>query len=171
MRNGVKRCLLVLCSLGLLFAFDSALAKAYNSPVGYWNQIDDATKKVHSIIRITKAKNGTLQGKIMGGFKLNGKMPKVYCTGCPKPFTNKHMLDITLLWGFKYDPQNHKWEGGRILDPDGGSVYRCTMALFNGGKSLKVRGYIGISLFGRTQVWQRIPPSRVKSSVAKSIRR
>jgi uncharacterized protein (DUF2147 family) len=51
--------------------------------------------------------------------------------------------------------KNHEWSGGEILDPDTGNVYRVKIWLEDGGKSLKVRGYIGFSLLGRTQQWTR----------------
>jgi uncharacterized protein (DUF2147 family) len=47
------------------------------------------------------------------------------------------------------------WEGGQILDPDNGKIYRCKMHLEKDGKELVVRGYIGISLLGRSQTWVR----------------
>jgi uncharacterized protein (DUF2147 family) len=50
-----------------------------------------------------------------------------------------------------------EWSGGRILDPENGKIYRCTIEVVDGGKRLKVRGYIGISLIGRTQYWDRVP--------------
>ena len=48
-----------------------------------------------------------------------------------------------------------EYTGGQILDPDNGKLYRCTMRLFDGGSRLNIRGYIGIQLLGRTQVWLR----------------
>ncbi len=49
-----------------------------------------------------------------------------------------------------------QWDGGTILDPNVGKVYRCTLSLRDAGAHLAVRGYIGISLLGRTQIWDRI---------------
>jgi uncharacterized protein (DUF2147 family) len=48
-----------------------------------------------------------------------------------------------------------EWSGGRIIDPVTGNEYDCSVALLDGGKRLKVRGYLGISLIGRTQYWYR----------------
>ncbi len=47
-----------------------------------------------------------------------------------------------------------KWTGGRIYDPNNGKTYKCTLELANDG-TLKVRGYVGISWFGRTETWTR----------------
>jgi uncharacterized protein (DUF2147 family) len=48
-----------------------------------------------------------------------------------------------------------EYSGGDILDPDSGAVYRCKLRLDQNGSRLIVRGYIGFSLLGRTQIWQR----------------
>jgi len=50
------------------------------------------------------------------------------------------------------------WDGGEILDPDGGSIYRCKLHPVDDGSKLEVRGFIGISLFGRSQTWTRAAP-------------
>jgi uncharacterized protein (DUF2147 family) len=50
------------------------------------------------------------------------------------------------------------WTGGHILDPESGDVYRCMISLENGGRELRLRGYIGFSIFGRTEKWPRVEP-------------
>lgn len=52
----------------------------------------------------------------------------------------------------------NEYHGGDILDLDNGSVYRCKFKLIDGGKQLSVRGYLGFSLFGRSQTWTREAP-------------
>ena len=61
---------------------------------------------------------------------------------------------MTILWGLT--AAGSVWKGGEILDPDNGKTYRCKMTLSDDGKELNVRGYIGISLIGRTQTWHRL---------------
>jgi uncharacterized protein (DUF2147 family) len=51
--------------------------------------------------------------------------------------------------------QGSEYAGGDILDPDTGAVYRCKMHVENGGTELHLRGFIGFSLIGRTQIWNR----------------
>jgi uncharacterized protein (DUF2147 family) len=53
-------------------------------------------------------------------------------------------------------PQNGGYVGGDILDPDTGRVYSCTLRLTDGGRQLIMRGFLGISLFGRSQTWRRV---------------
>ena len=62
---------------------------------------------------------------------------------------------MVVMRDFKYTG-NSKWEGGRIYDPNNGSDYTCEITMVN-PNTLKVRGFIGISLFGRTEVWKRTP--------------
>lgn len=152
----------LLCSMATV-GFASQLA----SPIGYWNQISDKTGKLHSIVKIWQAK-GQLKGTVVRGFGVDGKAPNKYCVACEGALKNKKIVGMTIIWGMKYNPSSHRWEGGRILDPDSGSIYKANMTLINGGKQLKVRGYIGISLFGRSQVWNRIPPNQVKKELSPS---
>jgi len=63
------------------------------------------------------------------------------------------LIGLRILWHLKKDDDG--WSGGRILDPDNGKVYKCTIAMEQDGKKLKVRGFIGFSLLGRTQYWLR----------------
>jgi uncharacterized protein (DUF2147 family) len=65
------------------------------------------------------------------------------------------VLGLVNLWGFKYNG-NNEWSGGKIYDPENGKTYSCKMSL-DGSNKLKVRGYIGVSLIGRTEVWTREP--------------
>lgn len=65
------------------------------------------------------------------------------------------MLGLTIMEGFRYEGDN-SWRG-RIYNPDDGETYRCKLSL-DGKNHLKVRGYLGITLFGKTQEWTR-PPS------------
>ena len=60
---------------------------------------------------------------------------------------------MQILSGMRWDGE--RYSGGQILDPDTGAVYRCTLRVVDEGRTLEVRGFIGISLFGRTQTWLR----------------
>jgi len=65
---------------------------------------------------------------------------------------NRKIIGLNIVWGFRYDGEK-RWVNGSIYDPDNGKTYSCKMNLEN--DKLKVRGYVGISLFGRTTVWTR----------------
>jgi uncharacterized protein (DUF2147 family) len=154
--------------LAMLLAATFALAGA-KSPIGYWKQISDNDGKLHSIVKVYRS-HGVLKGKVVRGFRINGRLPQQYCSKCPGHFKNKKILGLVFLWGFKYNKNSGWWEGGHILDPNSGDMYKCKMALTKNGTRLHVRGYIGISLFGRTQTWLWIPPSKVKAELAKGLK-
>lgn len=130
----------------------SNLAAAAGSPVGTWRSIDDKTKQDRSIIRVTE-ENGELRGVVEKIFDQPGDDPAHLCKECKEERKDKPIVGMTILWGLKKD--GDAWAGGEILDPKNGKTYRCKMTLSDDGKSLNVRGFIGISLIGRTQTWWR----------------
>ncbi|HVH89382.1 MAG TPA: DUF2147 domain-containing protein, partial [Terriglobales bacterium] len=75
------------------------------------------------------------------------------CTRCAGALKNRPLVGLRILWHLK--KEGDEWLGGKILDPNNGKAYRCSIAVEIGGKRLKVRGFIGLSMFGRTQYWVR----------------
>ena len=139
-----------LATLTLLFA-TSALAQEA-SPVGRWTTIDDETKKPKSVIAIYE-ENGKLYGKIEKLFREPKEEQNPVCDKCEGGLKNQPIIGMIILRELKKD--DDEWSGGKILDPANGKTYKCKIALEDGGKKLKVRGYIGMSLLGRTQHWVR----------------
>jgi len=137
----------------LILSFVSISFADNLSPVGTWKQFSDKTGQLQSIIKIWND-NGKLNGKVMQSFAMNGIPPRQMCSNCPGQFQNKKIIGMTLLWGFSQTDED-SWDNGKILDPDSGKIYSCNMQLLNNGQALKVRGYIGISLLGRSQIWER----------------
>jgi uncharacterized protein (DUF2147 family) len=136
----------------LMVMLAGAAAADTSSPVGVWKTIDDKTKKERSIIRVTEV-NGEFQGVVEKIFDQPGDDPAHLCKDCKGDRKDKPIIGMTILWGLK--KQGDGWGGGEILDPKNGKIYRCKMSLAADGKSLNVRGFIGISLIGRTQTWLR----------------
>ena len=128
-----------------------ALAAA-PSPAGVWRTIDDNSNKVRSLVRIVEV-NGELQGIVEKTFPAPGEDPAPVCKKCEGDRHDKPVIGMTIMWGMKKD--GNEWAGGTILDPDNGKTYRCKLTLADDGKSVNVRGFIGLSLFGRTQTWHR----------------
>jgi uncharacterized protein (DUF2147 family) len=124
------------------------------TPVGLWKTIDDNTGKQRSYVRIVDV-GGELQGKVEKLFPFPGDDPENLCEKCKGERKNKPVVGMTILWGLEQD-EGMVWKGGEILDPDNGKTYRCKMTVSDNGKELDVRGYIGISLIGRTQTWLRV---------------
>jgi uncharacterized protein (DUF2147 family) len=139
-----------LATLTVLFT-TSALAQEA-SPVGRWTTIDDETKKPRSVIAIYE-ENGKLFGKIEKLFREPNEEQNPVCDKCEGALKNQPILGMVILRGLKKD--DDEWTGGTILDPGNGKTYKCKVAVQDSGKKLKVRGYIGMSLLGRTQHWVR----------------
>lgn len=129
----------------------TAFAMADNSPVGLWKTIDDKTGKPRSIVRIVE-ENGVVSAIIEKGL-MPGEDPDRVCDKCDPPRKNQRLQNMTFMWGLK--KEGNEYKSGEILDPDNGKIYKCKLKLSDDGKKLDVRGYIGISLIGRTQTWYR----------------
>ena len=127
-------------------------AQASDSPVGLWRTIDDKTGKEKSLVRIVEA-NGELRATIEKLFREPHEEPNPNCDKCPGERKNKPVLGMMIMTGLK--KAGSEFEGGEILDPANGKIYRVKMWTAEGGKKLNVRGFIGVSLLGRTQVWIR----------------
>lgn len=82
-------------------------------------------------------------------------IPKVDFKNPDESKQSNPLMGLLLLRNFKYDIDNEEWSGGRIYDPKNGKDYKCYMQLVETNK-LKVRGYIGFSLLGRTTYWTRM---------------
>lgn len=139
---------------GLLLAVATSLGWAQASPVGLWKTIDDKTQTEKSLVRIVEAE-GVLSGKvekIADPAKQESK-----CDACSDARKGQPILGMTILRDLKpaYGEPG-VWEGGDILDPNNGKVYKARLKPVEGGAKLDVRGYIGFSLFGRTQTWIRV---------------
>ena len=122
------------------------------TPVGRWTTIDDKTGKPSSVVRIWE-EDGKLKGAVESVVVAPGEDPNPKCTKCEGALKGQPIVGMTILWGLTRDGK--RWSGGQILDPDEGSTYSCRVEPVDGGARLEVRGYVGISLFGRTQTWIR----------------
>lgn len=139
----------VLISLFLLSTLSYA---ATNSPVGLWQTIDDQSGKPRSLVRINEV-NGEYSVVIEKGL-LETDQSGAVCSKCTDERKDQPLIGMTIASGLKKNGE--QYDGGTILDPDNGKVYKCKMTLNKTGDVLEVRGYIGFSLFGRTQAWKRI---------------
>lgn len=131
----------------------AAAGAATTTPVGTWTQVDDATGKPKSIIEITQQPDGTLQG-VVKTVLLSDQGPNPVCEECEGERHNKPVEGMTIMWGVKKTGEN-EWSDGQILDPGNGKTYKVKLSLKDNGQKLDVRGYVGLSLFGRTQTWNR----------------
>ncbi|MGL4584723.1 MAG: DUF2147 domain-containing protein [Flavobacterium sp.] len=117
---------------------------------GKWKTIDDKTGKEKSIIEIFE-KDGKYYGKVLK--LLNPSKVDPRCDNCEGSDKGKLIEGLVIIKGLEKNAD--EYTGGKITDPESGKVYKCTAKL-NGIDKLDVRGYIGISLIGRTQTWKRL---------------
>jgi uncharacterized protein (DUF2147 family) len=122
------------------------------SPVGTWNQYDDKKGDLRSVIRI-EVDGGELVGTIVKAVLRPGEPADPTCDKCPGEFKGRPIEGLRFMWGLK--GKGREWDGGHVLDPDEGKVYRVKLELSEDGRTLEVRGYIGFSMFGRSQRWTR----------------
>jgi uncharacterized protein (DUF2147 family) len=116
---------------------------------GKWKTIDDETKQAKSIVEIYKKSDGKYYGKVS---QLLIKPANPNCTGCKDDRKGKPILGMEIIRGLK--KEGDEFTGGTIADPKTGKTYKCTIT--KSGDKLNVRGYMGVSVFGRTQVWDKV---------------
>ena len=143
----IKQAILLIFLTSLSFTFLNAL-QSNSGITGKWNSENN-----ESVI-LLEEKNGKINGKIVELKDPNDPdgTPKKDKHN-PKPeLRDKPIVGLTILTDLKTDG-NNTWTGGRIYDPRTGHSYKCEMKL--DGDVLKIRGYMGIKMLGKTTTWTR----------------
>jgi uncharacterized protein (DUF2147 family) len=142
-----KRSLLLLF---LVFGFTVAWAqKEPETPVGTWmNEEKEARFEIYKCGKLLCGKITWLKEPLR-----NGK-PKLDDQNPEAKLKTRPILGMVFMKDFEYDG-DQKWDDGTIYDPKSGKTYSCYMKVVNPDK-MEVKGYIGISLIGRTQQWTRV---------------
>ena len=120
------------------------------SVIGKWKTIDDETGEAKSIVEVF-SKSGKIYAKVVEILDLANK--NSVCKKCSGEDKNKSILGLIIIKGLSKD--GSEYNSGEILDPKNGKLYKCALSLESKDK-LKIRGYIGFSLLGRTQYWHRV---------------
>jgi uncharacterized protein (DUF2147 family) len=134
----------------ILFLVFFSISMNSQSIVGKWKTIDDATGEAKSIVEVF-SKSGKIYAKVVE--ILDPANKNSVCKKCSGEDKNKPILGLTIIKGLSKD--GSEYNSGEILDPNNGKSYKCALSLESKDK-LKVRGYIGFSLLGRTQYWHRV---------------
>ena len=129
-------------------------ALAQMSPVGLWKTIDDKDGSAKSEIRIVD-NAGVFTGKIEKILDPKAK-PGELCVECTDDRKGQPMLGLEIIRGVRQVGGQAVWEGGTIVEPSTGKIYKMKMTPIEGGAKLEMRGFIGFSLLGRTQTWLRV---------------
>lgn len=121
---------------------------------GRWQTMDMETNKPRGEVLLA-IKNGVLEGKVHGGKPKPGESEHSVCSKCEGALKDQPLLGMRILWDMR--EADGVFNGGRILDPDTGSIYKAQMTLAPDGKTVNVRGYVGLPTFGRSTVWHKLP--------------
>ena len=132
----------------LFFTFFVLIEIKSQSIIGIWETIDDITGKAKSNVEIYE-KSGKIYGKVI---KLLPGAAVTTCNNWPGEKNGKSLIGMDILWEFK--PYKDYWSYGQVVDPKNGKIYSGNIWLE--GDNLKLRGYIGISLIGRSQIWHKV---------------
>lgn len=139
----------------LFFIFIStvyAQKNEHDPVIGTWKTIDEEINEPTSLVQIT-ASDSELRGTVIRLLPVTRGENITHCTLCTDERRNQPIVGMVIMKGLKRDKPGH-WSGGEILDPEEGKVYKVRITTED-GKTLTVRGYIGLPLLGRTQIWQR----------------
>jgi len=135
----------ILFALAMVFVSSLAFAQIE----GKWKTIDDETGQAKSIVEIYKKSDGKYYGKIL---QLLQKPENDNCVKCSGDRKDKPLIGLEIIR--RIQKKGDEFTGGNITDPKNGKTYKCTIK--RDGNNLNVRGYIGFSLLGRTQVWHKV---------------
>ena len=128
-------------------------ALAQMTPAGLWRSIDDNTGEAKAEINIKDNGKGGLSGVVERSLLKTSSEPN--CSLCTDDRKDKPKVGMEIIRGAVKAASEDIWEGGTIIDPENGKVYKLRLTPIEGGKKLQVRGYIGP--FYRNQIWQRVP--------------
>ncbi len=138
----------------LALVLASGLAAAQATPAGLWKTIDDDGKTEKSLVRVTD--NGGMYSARIEKVVNPAKQTAV-CDKCSDERKGQPLVGLNIIRNVKAaEGESNLWDGGDILDPEDGKVYKVRLKLADGGKKLDVRAYIGAPILGRTQTWIRM---------------
>ena len=133
-----------LCLLAISLTVAAAASDKTAYEGHYWNEEKDG------IFKLQLTQNG------IEGITVWGKEPKTDIHNPDPKLRDRSLGGIKFLWGFSYNTKKNRWEDGKVYDPNTGKTYNAKMSLEKAGSILKMRGYVGMALFGKTARFERV---------------